>query len=99
MQRQVTDGNTLRLDPLWLKEHSAIVWHHYCWILCAWLLKEHSAANSLYGTAVGSSVGKRPAADLETSPDDLLRGPGSGVERPSEAAPQLQPVAVGDQSR
>jgi hypothetical protein len=44
-------------------------------------------------------VGKRPAADLETSQDDLLRGPGSGVERPAEPAPQLRPVAAYDQSR
>jgi hypothetical protein len=93
------DRNTLRSDPLCLKEHSAIRWHHYCWILSARSLKEHSAVKSLYGTAVGSDVGKRPAADLETSPDDLLRGPGSGAERPAEAAPQLRPVAAGDLSR
>ncbi len=31
------------------------------------------------------------------SPDNLLRGPGSGAERPSEAAPQLRPLAADDQ--
>jgi hypothetical protein len=34
---------------------------------------------------------------LHTSPDDLLRGPGSGGELPSEAAPQLRPGVAGDQ--
>ncbi len=89
----------LRLDPLWLKEPSAFVWNHCCWILSVYLLKEHSAVKSLYGTAVGSAVRKRPAADLETNPDDLLRGLGSGFERPADAAPQLRPAAAGDQYR